>query len=190
MLPKDDDDPMTIAFYPSENNMKEGIFGTCVWGNIIMNVNPVNKNAVKWLPFVFAHEYHHCVLGFYWYCVKGGTETKGNFLEYLINEGQADNFAQSIYPSFCPSWHKGVSKDCKQDIWKKFKEILYTVAPTEQFAPYMFGDSALGIPPNAGYYFGYSIVKAYIDKHTNISFSELIQIPHQQIFEESGFSLL
>lgn len=47
MHPKDGDDLRTIAFYPSDNSMEEGVFGTCVWGNIIMNVNPINESAVK-----------------------------------------------------------------------------------------------------------------------------------------------
>lgn len=187
-LPKADDDPMTIAFYPSDNCMDEGVFGTGTWGNIIININPINDNFIKWTPFVFAHEYHHNVLGFYWYCVKEGNETKGNFLEAIINEGQADLFAQSIYPSFSPSWHKGMTDDCEQVVWEKLKNIIYSIAPIEEFAPYMFGNEKLKIPSNAGYYFGYAIVKDYINKHPDVSFSELLQTPHQVIFNESRFA--
>lgn len=187
-LRKDDDDPMTIAFYPSENCMEEGVFGTGTWGNVIINVNPINNNSVKWIPFVFAHEYHHNVLGFHWYCVKEGKETKGNFLEAMINEGQADLFAQSIYPSFFPSWHMGVEANSEQLVWEKLKNILYNVDSPEAFSPYMFGSEELEIPSYAGYYFGYAIVKDYINKYPNVSFSELLQTPHQVIFNESRFS--
>lgn len=41
-LHKEDDDAMTIAFYPSDNSMEEGVFGTATWGNIIININTVN----------------------------------------------------------------------------------------------------------------------------------------------------
>lgn len=40
-LSKDDEDPMTVAFYPSDNNMNEGVVGCCVWGNIIITINGV-----------------------------------------------------------------------------------------------------------------------------------------------------
>lgn len=187
-LPKADEDPMTIAIYPSDNDMVEGIYGTGVWGNIIMNVNPTNKNSVHWMPFVFAHEYHHNVLGFHWYCIKEGKETKGNFLEAIINEGQADIFAQSIFPSLYPSWHQGISADCEQIAWERIKDVLYKIALVEEFAPYMFGSKELEIPSNAGYYFGHAIVNDYIKKYPHISFTELLQTPHQVIFNESKFS--
>lgn len=187
-LPKADDDPMTIAFYPSDNSMEEGIFGTGAWGNIILNINPLNHQAVKWTPFVFAHEYHHIVLGHYWYCIKECKETTGSFLEAIINEGQADLFAQSIYPSFFPSWHRGVSPDCESSAWEILKKILCNVAPIEEFAPYMFGNESLNVPTNAGYYFGHAIVNDYLKKHPGMSFSELLQTPHRAIFNESRFA--
>lgn len=158
------------------------------WGNIIISVNSVNDASVKWIPFVFAHEYHNNVLGDYWYCVKEGKETKGIFLEAMINEGQADLFAQRIYPLLSPSWHKGVSADCEQVVWKKLKPVIYNIAPTEEFTPYMFGNEELEVPSYAGYYFGHAIVKDYMGKHPNITFSELLQTPHQLIFNESRFS--
>lgn len=187
-LPKEDDDPMTIALYPSDNDMPEGIVGTGVWGNIILNINPLNPCFETWTPFVFAHEYHHNVLGFYWYCVKEGKETKGNFLEAIINEGEADAFAQSIYPSLSPSWHKGVSADRESEVWEKLKKVLYKESSPEEISPYMFGNEDLGIPANSGYYFGHAIVEDYINKHYGISFQELIKVPHKDIFNESRFA--
>jgi uncharacterized protein YjaZ len=56
--------------------------------------------------------------------VKRGSETKGNFLEYLINEGQADEFAKSLYPNHQPSWHKGVTGENEQYIWNRLKKFF------------------------------------------------------------------
>lgn len=186
-LPKDDEDPMTVAFYPSENKMDEGVVGVNVWGNIIINVNPLVKDFQKWIPFVFAHEYHHVVLGYYWYCVKEGRETKGNFLEYLINEGEADEFAKSLYPNYQPSWQRGITDKNEQYAWEKLKTVLYEVASPQEQEKYMFGDEKLGIPPFAGYYFGSKIVKSFMEKHSGIDFNDLIKIPHQTIFNGSVF---
>jgi len=162
-LPKEDEDSITVAFYPSDNNMDEGVVGCNVWGNIIITVNPLKADFQKWIPFVFAHEYHHGVLGFYWYCVKRGSETKGNFLEYLINEGQADEFAKSLYPNHQPSWHKGVTRENEQYIWNKLKKVLYDVGSPQEHEKYMFGSKELGIPPFAGYYFGSKIVSSFME---------------------------
>lgn len=186
-LPKDDEDPMTVAFYPSENNMDEGVVGCNVWGNIIITINPLVEGFQKWIPFVFAHEYHHSVLGYYWYCVKRGCETKGNFLEYLINEGQADEFAKSLYPEHQPSWHKGITEENEKNVWEKFKKVLYVVAPPKDHADYMFGSKELDIPPFAGYYFGSMIVSSFMKRYPDISFNDMIKIPHQTIFNESSF---
>lgn len=184
-LSKDDEDPMTVAFYPSENNMDEGVAGCNVWGNIIITINPLITNFQKWIPFVFAHEYHHVVLGFYWYCVKGGSDTKGNLLEHLINEGEADEFAKSLHPNYQPSWHKGVTKENEQFTWEKYKKVLYEVGSPQEQEKYMFGSKELGIPPFAGYYFGSKIVSSFMERHKNIGFNDLIKIPHQTIFSES-----
>jgi uncharacterized protein YjaZ len=186
-LPKDDEDSMIVAFYPSDNRLPEGIYGTGVWGNVILNVNPLNIECQKWIPFVFAHEYHHCVYGFYWYCQRGGADMKGIFLEYLISEGEADAFAQSLYPDMQPSWHSGVTDDEVEPVWDKIKGILYKQLPVEDSAKYMFGNEELGIPQNAGYYFAIRIVKAYLKRNPNTTFSELIKVPHEQIFMESGY---
>ena len=52
-LPKEDEDPMYAAIYPSNTDIPEGIYGTGVWGNIILNINPMNDNFKKWLPLCF-----------------------------------------------------------------------------------------------------------------------------------------
>jgi uncharacterized protein YjaZ len=186
VLPKEDDDPMTVAIYPSDTGMEEGIYGTGVWGNIILNINLINPESLNWIPFVFAHEYHHNILGYYWYCIKGGEETKGTFLESIINEGEADVFAQSIFPDTVPSWHKGVAEEEELKVFSKMKEVLEEQLPIETAASYMFGNEEMGIPRNAGYYFGVKIVKAFLEKHPGMSFEALIKVPHKTVYLESG----
>ncbi|WP_105615056.1 DUF2268 domain-containing putative Zn-dependent protease [Vallitalea okinawensis] len=187
-LPIEDEDPMTIAFYPSATNIDEGVFGSNVWGNIIICINPLTAKSFNLIPFVFAHEYHHVALGNYWYCQKEGKETKGNLLEKLINEGEADEFAKSLYPGWQPSWHKGVSLEDEQRVWEIFKSVLYDEISLKDLGHYMFGNKKLGIPPSAGYYFGSKIVKSFMEKYPDLSFKELIKVPHQTIFDKSSFS--
>ncbi len=72
--------------------------GACVFGNIIININPLAEDYQDWIPYVFAHEYHHSVWGYNWFVIKGGQGLEGSFLEYMLNEGQADAFAESLFP--------------------------------------------------------------------------------------------
>ena len=64
-LPSDDNDPMLVALYPlcdSNKIVKErqnGIVGASVFGNMVISINPLANDWETWIPFVFAHEYHH-----------------------------------------------------------------------------------------------------------------------------------
>ena len=69
MLPINDETSMVIALYPlCDNNttIKErqnGVVGCCVFGNIVININPLADDFFQWIPFVFAHEYNHSAWG-------------------------------------------------------------------------------------------------------------------------------
>jgi len=181
-LPKDDEEVIHIAIYPSTTDMPEGVYGTGVWGNIILNINPTNNTFEKWLPFVFAHEYHHSVWGDYWYCKKEGKGLEQSFLQMMIIEGEADDFAMSLHGGFVPSWHRGVSKEQERKVWEKIKEVMDQAVPPEEYARYMFGDKELGIPENAGYYYAIKIVQDYKEKHKGVTYKELLQILPREIY--------
>lgn len=183
VLPKDDDDVMYIAIYPSNTEMPEGIYGTGVWGNIILNINAMNSNFEKWLPFVFAHEYHHNVWGNYWYCIHNGNGLHDWFIESIIIEGEADAFAESILGDMKPSWHYGIRSEEEDNIWKTFKNIAETCLSPEETGKYIFGCEELGIPQNAGYYFGIKIIREYMKK-TQINDMEIIlETPLEEIYK-------
>ncbi|BCN29072.1 DUF2268 domain-containing putative Zn-dependent protease [Anaeromicropila herbilytica] len=181
-LPKDDEDTMYVAIYPSNTYMSEGLYGTGVWGNIILNINAINDNFEQWIPFVFAHEYHHNVWGNYWYCIRNGEGMQGNFLENIIIEGLADAFAESIFPGMNPSWHHGVRREEEEAVWDKIKSVAESCLPIEEVQKYIFGCEELGIPQNAGYYFGIKIVRAYMKKYQIEDMNELLKIPVRDIY--------
>lgn len=189
MLPKDDDDTMHIVIYPSTNTMPEGIYGTGVWGNIILNINPLNENSTKWIPFVLAHEYHHSVWGDYWFCKQGGAGLNNSFLETLIIEGQADAFARSLNPTLVPSWHKGVRREEEIEVWSKFEQILNESLNPEESSKYMFGCKELNIPENAGYYYAIRIIDSYLKNRENMTFSQLLKISPDIIYKEAQIKI-
>jgi hypothetical protein len=184
-----DEEPMTVAFYPSATDMPEGVVGSAAWGNIILTINPLTSSWRKWTLFVFAHEYHHNILGNYWYVQRRGDGLEGTLLETIINEGQADKFAMSLYPGMNPSWHTGIADEDTTGVWRILESVFYRQMSTEESAPYIFGSDTMEIPRNAGYYFGIRIVKGYMEKHPGITFDELLRTPHRAIFEESKYTL-
>lgn len=184
-LPKEEEDVIHIVIYPSMTEMSEGIYGTGVWGNIILNINPLNENAIRWIPFVFAHEYHHSVWGDYWFCKQGGEGLDSSFLQNLIIEGEADAFARSLNPGFIPSWHQGVSQKEELVVWNKMEQILDQSLNPEEYAKYMFGSKELGIPENAGYYYAIRIVDSFLKNSEPMSFTELMKLTPKMIYQKA-----
>ena len=128
-LPKADDDPLSIAIYPLDDENKSvkerqnGVLGACVFGNILIQVNPLAEDFLTWIPYVFAHEYHHSVWGNYWYVLHGGLE--GNFLEYMINEGQGGCFCQTPVSNFTTPMDQSFScRGRKKVVGKVFTHII------------------------------------------------------------------
>ena len=190
-LPSGDDDPMLVALYPlcnSNKTVKEwqnGIVGASVFGNMVISINPLADDWQKWIPFVFAHEYHHNIWGHNWYVMRGGKDLDGSFLQYMITEGQADLFAMSLFPDLTPQWNQPFNTDKEEMLWEQIKPILYSTDHKIHEA-YMFGDKEKGLPWCMGYSFGRMIVTDYLQKNA-MPFSQLLNIPAKQIFEGSRF---
>ncbi len=193
-LPSGDDngEPMSVTLYPacdSDGYLKErqnGVVGTVVFGNIIIRINPLANEFLKWIPFVFAHEYHHNVWGHNQFVLRGGKDCDGSFLEYMITEGQADLFAENLFPDLIPQWNLPFNKDTEKILWNRIKPILAS-ADSGIHTAYMFGDEAEDLPWCMGYSFGKMIVADYMKKHSGLSFSDLIDIPAKHIFRETKF---
>lgn len=193
-LPKNDDDPILVAIYPLCDNNKSakerqnGVVGTCVFGNIIINVNPLAQNYYDWISYVFAHEYHHSIWGHNWFSVRGGQGVDGSFLEYMLNEGQADLFAESLFPQLHPQWNRLPNNVSEQMLWEKFKPIL---SSTDQqiHRKFMFGNEAEKLPWCIGYVFGRLIVSDYMQNHKNLSFIDLINTPAMDILQGSKYNI-
>jgi uncharacterized protein YjaZ len=69
---------LLVALYPiCDDNKKvkkyqNGVLGTSVFGNILININPLAEDYYNWIFYVFAHEYHHCVWGNNWFSLRKG----------------------------------------------------------------------------------------------------------------------
>lgn len=165
ILPNFDDDPILVVLYPLDDSMEiikekqNGVIGTSLFGNIMLQINPLAVDYVQWIPYVFAHEYHHTVWGNYWFMIHSG-ELKNKFIDSLIIDGEADSFAMSLYPQLEPAWVYD-SLDRAEFIWENIYKNIWNRTDVD-YAKYMFGDVENGIPWCAGYSVGYMIVQKYL----------------------------
>lgn len=189
-LPNYDDDTIVIAIYPfdDENDIvkewQNGVQGVNVFGNVLIQINPLATDYFKWIPYVFAHEYHHTVWGNYWHVIHGGRT--GSFIEALLIDGQADLFAKSLNPAFTPTWISQISKEQEKELWDNhYSKLLYDT--NFDYTKYMFGDSELGIPWCSGYFFGYRIIESFKKLYPKISIKEMIEMNSAEIFSMSNY---
>ncbi|GFP75529.1 DUF2268 domain-containing putative Zn-dependent protease [Clostridium fungisolvens] len=191
-LPNYDDDTIVIAIYPlddNETNIKEqqnGVQGVSIFGNMLIQVNPFAEDYFKWIPYVFAHEYHHSVWGNYWYVVHGGST--GSLIEALLIDGQADSFAKSLNPTLNPKWISQISKEQEKELWDKHYSKLLDETNFD-YGTYMFGNEKLSIPWCAGYFFGYRIIDSFRKLYPDITTKALIEINSEEILSKSNYNL-
>lgn len=189
-LPNYDDDPIIIALYPVDDDntlvkeQQNGVVGGCIFGNMVINVNPLAENYEDWIYYVFAHEYHHCVWGNYWYVIKAAaTDT---LIEDMLGDGQADEFAWSFNRALRPKWLTHISQKKEKEIWEK--HYLPLLKSTDiDYGKYMFGNKEAGIPWCAGYFLGHRIIESFKKSYPEVTFKELIEISAEEIYERSNY---
>lgn len=192
-LPNYDDDPITIALYPLGDNityikeLQNGVIGTSTFGNIIININPFAEDYREWIPYVFAHEYHHTVFGNYWFVIHGG-EAERLFIDSLLIDGEADSFALSFYPQLRPRWLFDMSEETEKRLWEEqYSKIILEPEQNVDYGKFMFGDTPGGIPWCAGYAMGYRIVQQFLRDYPDTTFRQLLEMRPLDIYRMSGY---
>jgi len=183
------DGTMLVVLYPHDNGdrafkeRENGVRGTSVFGNMILSVNPLAEQYRDWLPYVFAHEYHHNIWGYHQYTLHQGKKLDGSLLESMVTEGQADAFAESLFPHLLPEWNRPFACDTETLLWDRLKPALLNTdrATHDKF---IFGCEEEGLPWCMGYSFGRSIVNDYMKKHPCISFLDLLEVPAREMIQD------
>lgn len=185
----DYDDTMYIALYPLLSSFvrehQNGVWGNGTWGNMIINIDPFGCDYEQWIPYVFAHEYHHNIWGNYWYNTHGG-ELEPIFLNAILNDGLADSYALSLYPELKPKWIFDMSEGTVKRLWNAHYADLMMQTDVD-YEKYMFGNEKEGIPWCAGYALSYRIVQQYLKKHPHTSMKGLLEMRPLDIYHKSGY---
>lgn len=153
-----------------------GTSGYTPWKNTILVFIDPTTNWERSLEKTITHEYVHSLSRQYhkWKTLQ----------DSLVFEGLAENFVQYIYSEPLSFWSSSLSlKDAKK-YFKKIKKDLYS-KNHGVYKDVFFKNEKY--PIWTGYAIGYYLVKEYIEKHKNISWSELIKIKPSHIIKESPF---
>jgi len=183
LLPAPDTQLCVFAADPESTIIRDmgGISGvTAGAGKIIFWVRP-DGNWRDWLPFTFAHEYHHSA----WTALHSDDLPLFDLAEYLIFEGRADSFAHVIFPQQVAAWDKALNPEQEAAAWKQMKSDLDSPDMMAQ-RRYMFGGQ--GVPRWAGYAIGFHIVQAYLHTHPGATVEDWTKLNAHALIDQSGYS--
>lgn len=163
---------------------EQGVVGTGIGDNILLQINPMAQNWPAWVPYVLAHEYHHAVWGYNYFAVQ--RKSHMDLLTGLLIDGEADTFARLLHPDLHPVWINALTPTEEAVQWEIMQEYLMgnDGATYERF---FFGDSVNRTPSHTAYTIGYRIVQAYLKRHPTQTVFDLMNKEAQEILSESGY---
>lgn len=115
-------------------------------------------------------------------------EDDHSFLDRIILEGLAEVYVDEKFPGEHSSKYAVAVCDGTAQVWiSRLKEFWSKEdIRFEQYKEYVYGSDEKNIPRWLGYSVGYKIVKSFRARNQQIPWSDLIQIPAEQILNESG----
>lgn len=133
-----------------------------------------------WLPIVLAHELHHS------HRVLDGPGYGRTLADAVVTEGSAEAFVRETYPDAPPiPWVEPLSLNDARDVWRRAKDELPRADTAERHDRWFFGKDEL--PRWAGYKLGYAIVRAYLDRHTDVDAADIATMSTHEIIAGSRY---
>ncbi len=160
-----------------------------VFGKEIMGIPMPYDDIPLWL----AHEFGHAVRYAESDCLLA-QHARRNFdmadmaanvplLEILVDEGLATQTSAAAEPDAPPNRVLGFFPDqiawCEQNwdrLWGELAPRLDSPPGTADYTRY-FGFTAKDIPPRAGYYVGWKLVRAFLDRNPGLTLADAIRRP-------------
>lgn len=183
--PQESSRVICIQISDNKDEATHGVVGNCVGDNILIYINPLMPDWELYLPWVLAHEYHHCIWGYDYFFLKGNHRV--DFLTSILSEGQADSFGKALCPQLSPTWTRVLSKEEELRQWYILKEYLQQVDNMELHCRFFFGNSDTSTPAYTAYTIGFNIIQKYLQNHPSVSFLELLEKSSIEILENSCY---
>ncbi|GKV70208.1 hypothetical protein NCCP2716_27060 [Sporosarcina sp. NCCP-2716] len=127
-----------------------------------------------------AHEYHHTV----WLGKHIDDDTPLTLFDHLALEGQAVMFESIVYPDMNSTYYI-VDESYNQDYWDQMVSKLDSIYTEDIDGTIQGGIN--GLPHAYGYSEGYKIIRAYLEKHPDMSVEEWTSKDPREIFEDSKY---
>lgn len=183
--PQESSRVISIQISDNKDEDTHGVVGNCVGDNILIYINPLMPDWEIYLPWVLAHEYHHCIWGYDYFYLKGNYRV--DFLTSILSEGQADAFGKALCPQLSPTWTIALSKEEELRQWDILKEYLQQDDNMELHCRFFFGSSNTNTPPYTAYTIGFNIIQSYTKNNPSVSFLELLEKSSLEILGNSSY---
>ncbi len=148
-------------------------------GKIIVQIDPTFPEWREMLPRVIAHEYHHSV-----WIARHWKNPDFSVLEYLIFEGRADAFANTLYKNIRSPWTAMINEEEERSVWKKIKPELFARG-REKVSAVLISDP--GIPAGSLYTIGFNIVRSFKEVNSHYTDKEIIDLDPEELFTMSKY---
>jgi hypothetical protein len=139
-------------------------------GRIILRIHP----AADWqgaLPYTLAHELHHS----YWLAAHYTPSAPFTLADYLVLEGRADYFANSLFPRAAP-WVAPLDPATYATAWKAVSPQL-NVTEWSALQSVMFGAPQAGLPMWTGYRLGFRLVSERMGRTPSLDLRTMTAAP-------------
>jgi uncharacterized protein YjaZ len=158
----------------------DGTWGVTFPSCIVLAAHP--KGQLERLLRTLHHEANHSIRLKY-------IEDDHSFLDRIIMEGLAEVYVDEKFPQEPSSQYVSAADELTARSWiPQLKDFwLKSEVRFEQYKDFLYGSDQKAIPQWLGYSVGHKIVKSFRLKNQQVPWSQLIQIPARQIWDESGF---
>ena len=134
------------------------------------------------LKNLVAHEYHHLV-----YNEKHPPSFSGPLLPYVLAEGKAEQFAETVFPKYTSYISRPFSsKEKEKEVWNYLKENSYET--DQKFKDILIYDgSSEGFSSSSGYRISKQIMKSFVNNNPDTTIKEWTFMPANMILERSDY---
>nr|WP_255688624.1 DUF2268 domain-containing putative Zn-dependent protease [Pontibacillus sp. HN14] len=173
-----------IPFNPNYLNfMREmdGAYGLASSNVIMLFINPEYlKDNDDHIKYITAHEYQHTAH------YSSSQPQQPDLIIYSLREGEADTFAQMLYPEQKPEWTKELTAREVDAIWEWAIKNRQT-NDRNVFNEFVETGNSM-IPKKSAYRLGYEIMQDFISRNPNVSVEDWSSMDPIEIINQTKYA--